>query len=464
MTPFRILLLLLCSCAFVACDDDDDAISDNTQRFQVTIENLTAPATFAQSGSFSMPVGSSSAGPIFPGDTYEFTINAGPHVTPMDGGTRLSFATMFVQSNDLFIAPDPSGIELYDGSGNPIGNGSAVDVTDQLSIWDAGTEVNTVTGSDDQKPQQPPMGEDIGTDENGVVTKITNNSDGVNVIPDVGEVIRMTIENTGGSNFRVRITNASTSNTIATPAQGGGTRAAVPMSPGVWGVHTTDNPLFTPGEAASEGLENIAEDGFIDVASSEVMSATGLVVPLSPGVWAVHDQGIMPLYNVGSADFAEGLEAIAEDGIPTEAGATLEAKSGVETSGIINTPVGASSPAPIGPGASYQFSFDAEPGDRLSIATMYVQSNDWFYGFESDGIALFNGDDAISGDVTSMLELYDAGTEGDEYPGAGLNQVIRQSAPNTGPDDPNDTVRAVSGAPDIVANTASVIRVTVTAQ
>ena len=30
-------------------------------------------------------------------------------------GDYLSFATMFVQSNDLFYAPEPSGIPLFDG-------------------------------------------------------------------------------------------------------------------------------------------------------------------------------------------------------------------------------------------------------------------------------------------------------------------------------------------------------------
>ena len=53
---------------------------------------------------------------------------------------------MLVGSNDLFLAPLGTGIDLYDENGNPV-NG---DITDQVYLWDAGTEVNRAPGSDDQ--------------------------------------------------------------------------------------------------------------------------------------------------------------------------------------------------------------------------------------------------------------------------------------------------------------------------
>lgn len=458
LTFFGLLALL-----FTACSDDD-ATTSTTNMFSVTIENVVTPTPFFQGNTFTTPVGANAPAPIFPGDAYEFTVQAGPNVTPGDGGTRLSFATMFVQSNDLFLAPDESGIELYDGAGNPIGGGSPIDVTDQVLLWDAGTEVNEQTGSDSQKPQQDPMAADIGIDENGVVTEITGNFDGVNTLPEVSDVVRVTITNQNQTEFLVRIENVSDGNTIETPALGAGTTAAVPVSPGVYVVHTSDNPLFTTNEAASEGIEDIAEDGFFDVESARVTANTGLIVPLSPGVWAVHDDGVNPLFNSGQADLGEGLEAIAEDGVPTDMAEALATKSGVSASDFFNTPVGTTSPSAIGPGGSYQFTFEATAGDRLSLTTMFVQSNDWIYTFPQDGIALYDGNTPISGDVTGEILLYDVGTEIDEFPGAGLNQVIRQANGNAGAADADTNVRRVTSPPSNVPAASNVIRVTVTPQ
>ena len=445
--------------AFMTGCDDDEGNMPTSQNFTVTIENVVTPQPYFASGSFAVPVGQSSPAPLFPGDEYQITINAGPSVTPMDGGTRLSFATMFVQSNDLFLAPDGAGISLYNSNGNPVGGGAEVDVTNQVLLWDAGTEINDVTGSASQKPQQAPMAADIGTDENGVVSRISGNSDGTNVLPAVSDVIQVTVEHQGGTEFLVRMVNVSNGNTIATPAQGVGTTAAVPISPGVFIVHTSDNPMFTEGEEASEGIEDIAEDGFFDVELERAGNSTGLIVPLSPGVWAVHDDGTNPLFNVNMPDFGEGLEAIAEDGAAATAANSLVTKAGVSNSGMFNTPVGMTSPGAIGPGGSYTFSFTASSGDRLSLATMMVQSNDWIYSFSENGIALFNGDNAVTGDVTSSLNLYDVGTEADEFPGAGLNQVIRQSSADAGSADPNTNVRAVNSPPSNVPALSDVIRV-----
>jgi len=116
-------------------------------------------------------------------------------------------------------------------------------------------------------------------------------------------------------------------------------------------------------------------------------------------------------------------------------------------SGAFTTPVDATSPAPIGPGEAYESPFGAAPGARVSFATMFVHSNDLFYGPGADGIALFDDEGApISGDVTSQVMLWDAGTEANEEPGVGENQAPRQSGPNTGPADGDDTVRLVSDA------------------
>ena len=61
------------------------------------------------------------------------------------------FATMFVQSNDLFYAPSEDGIALWDDAGNRISG----DVTDQIMLWDSGTEENQAIGMGaDQAPRQ----------------------------------------------------------------------------------------------------------------------------------------------------------------------------------------------------------------------------------------------------------------------------------------------------------------------
>ena len=94
------------------------------------------------------------------------------------------------------------------------------------------------------------------------------------------------------------------------------------------------------------------------------------------------------------------------------------------SSGVFNTPVGATEPGGAGPGKMYRFSFDAGPGTKLSFSTMYVTSNDLFYAPSGEGIELFSGSVALSGDITSQVMLFDAGTEVNEEPGTGPNQPL----------------------------------------
>jgi hypothetical protein len=111
-------------------------------------------------GVFNTPIGAMTAGPIRPGDSYEFTGTAMP-------GMKLFMTQMFGQSNDWFYAPGPNGIALFDGKGNPIGG----DVTDQLYLWDAGTEKDEEIGKGpNQGPRQ--KGPNTGEDEHGVVHRV----------------------------------------------------------------------------------------------------------------------------------------------------------------------------------------------------------------------------------------------------------------------------------------------------
>ena len=461
----RSLMLFVFVALFLsACDSDDDGpvggINEDEQvSFTVEIANVQddtqgAPFAITKSGVFNTPVGAAGPAPIFPGDAYEITFTAAPAVTP-GSGARFSFATMFIQSNDLFYAFPPAGLTLFDANGTP----RTGDVTSELRLYDAGTEVNEEPGVGvNQAPRQSAI--DTGAAENGVVQVIPEGAAGVRgfTYPATSDVIRATLSHDGGTTFTFRIENVSTGGTLATSTGS----VAVPLSPGAWALHTDAATFYEVGAPASAGLEDIAEDGSPAVLADALDAVTGITVPLSPGAFAVHTDAVQ-LYTVGQTASA-GLEAIAEDGNPGILVADVTGVDGVRRVEVFNTPDGAAAPGPIGPGGSYSFTFDAAPGDRLSLATMYIQSNDFFYGFDTAGLALF--DDAgipVSGNVTGQVLLFDAGTEMDEEPGIGLNQAIRQSGPNTGADE-NGTIVRVNGADDgyTYPATSDIIRITIT--
>ncbi len=151
----------------------------------------------------------------------------------------------------------------------------------------------------------------------------------------------------------------------------------------------------------------------------------------SPGVAVVHTEKA-PIFSEGKKDRGKGLEAQAEDGDPSMLAKSLAGGKGIKSVTVFNTPVSASAPGPITPGAAYELTISAVPGDRLSLTLMMGQSNDWFYAPGENGIGLFQNGTAISGDITSQMIMWDAGTEVDQEPGIGPDQGPRQKAPNTG--------------------------------
>jgi hypothetical protein len=179
----------------------------------------------------------------------------------------------------------------------------------------------------------------------------------------------------------------------------------------------------------------------------------------SPGLAVVHTDKA-PIFSEVKKDRGKGLEAQAEDGDPSKLAKSLKGQKGIKSVTVFNTPVGAMSPGPITPGAGYEFTISAVPGERLSMTLMMGQSNDWFYAPAESGIELFKNGNAISGDITSQLMMWDAGTEVDQEPGIGSEQGPRQKAPNTGKAENGmvkelDDGKAYSKAP-------SVMRVTIT--
>jgi len=186
---------------------------------------------------------------------------------------------------------------------------------------------------------------------------------------------------------------------------------------------------------------------------------------LSPGLWVVHEREVR-LYREGVVANG-GLEEEAESGNPGALVKNLEGRGhegshGEMLHGVFNTPVGGSSPAPIGPGGAYEFTFTAKPGMRLSVLTMFGQSNDWFYAPKRQGIDLFTNGKPLSGDITSSFMLYDAGTEKDEEPGVGPNQGPRQKDPNAGEPE-NGKVHAAKSSTFFIRN-GELFKITITSQ
>lgn len=342
------------------------------------------------SGVFAVPSRSRNAGPILPGHSYEFYVAAGRN-------GKLSFATMYVQSNDLFFAPAADGIPLFDGAGNPIRG----DITNQIQLWDAGTEANEMPGFGlNQAPRQ--SGPNTGEMDPDNTVRLVN--DGF-MYPSVNEAIRVTIKPLPSTTFTVRVENVSKSRTLRT-----GYRSGVP-------------------------------------------------VPLAPGFWTIHSE-TGSLFTNGAPDYGLGLEEIAEDGNPAVIAENLSMKMGTPR-GVFNTPKGADGPGPLLPGDAYEFEVTAAPGFNLSLATMFVQSNDLFYAPGESGLPLFNKYGyPLRGDVTRYFDLWDAGTEMNEKPGVGPNQAPRQSGPNTGAADADNTVRPVNDGYYYPAD-ERVIRVTI---
>lgn len=179
----------------------------------------------------------------------------------------------------------------------------------------------------------------------------------------------------------------------------------------------------------------------------------------SPGTAVVHTDKA-PIFSEAKKDRGKGLEAQSEDGNPSMLAKALKGAKSVKSVTIFSTPVGASAPGPIIPGGAYELTVFAVPGDRLSITMMMGQSNDWFYAPVESGIELFKNGHAISGDITSQLMMWDAGTEVDQEPGIGSDQGPRQKAPNTGKAE-NGVVKKLDDG-KTYSKATSVMRLTIT--
>lgn len=176
-------------------------------------------------------------------------------------------------------------------------------------------------------------------------------------------------------------------------------------------------------------VENVSTAQTLKLSNGQTAPA-----PTAPLLWTITDDG-NPLFTTGQVDRGQGLERLAEDGNPgVLADYITQHLKSVLRSGVVTTPMGDTKAGPITPGKAYEFTVAASPGQKLTLAFMFGQSNDLFYAPGAKAIALFDAKGLPrTADVTSQLQLWDAGTEVNEEPGLGANQAPRQPAPNTGP-------------------------------
>ena len=211
---------------------------------------------------------------IVPGGDLEFTI------TTTQKDSVLSFATMFVESNDVFLAPEPKGIPLFDENGDPL---AERDVTSLLSLWDAGTEANQAPGFGvDQAPRQ------AAANTGGAEGVVRPFSDSTRAVPAAQSIASITVSETGGA-FTITVSNDSADNKAI----------STPLAPMFFATHNTSFSLFTEDAAAIHAeLETLAEDGN----PSALVTAAGLLAttdtvnqtgsPAGPG--ATHEFTVTP--------------------------------------------------------------------------------------------------------------------------------------------------------------------------
>jgi hypothetical protein len=134
--------------------------------------------------------------------------------------------------------------------------------------------------------------------------------------------------------------------------------------------------------------------------------------PISPGIAVVYT-GANPLLTIGQPA-SEQLQRIAEAGQPEDAIAAMKKAEGVNQVVMFER--------------TDSFTIQAKPGEMLTFATMFGQSNDCFFAPKGGAVALVDqsGKPMMMGDHAVDVVLYDAGSEVNQIPGVGPDQGPRQ--------------------------------------
>jgi hypothetical protein len=201
--------------------------------------------------------------PIGPGESASVMLSAGP------GAWRLSAAAMLICTNDGFA-----------GAGHIWLPHSYGEVSVRYGIaYDAGTETNT----EDYADLVPPcdgLGQSGESDptlaEDGVVRRHRGIVGDADLNPAdhgwTGPVFKVSVE-------RVDVYEVTVENLTGTQA----------FTPFVFATHGFGSPVFTPGDPASHGLQQLAENGGVPVLASELEEGPAGTVavigsaPIAPG-------------------------------------------------------------------------------------------------------------------------------------------------------------------------------------
>lgn len=127
---------------------------------------------------FTSPGGPDDGPGLFAGERTVFEFQA-------EEGEDLQIVTMLVQSNDLFLAFDGDGLDLFGTFGDPIDGV----VTDELVVYDAGTEVDEDLGLGENQPLNTPGVIDVGDAENAEIEE----GEFVVDVPDLEDFVRVII-------------------------------------------------------------------------------------------------------------------------------------------------------------------------------------------------------------------------------------------------------------------------------
>ncbi|GAB3026185.1 hypothetical protein GCM10027051_33710 [Niabella terrae] len=367
----------------------------------ISIENVLDGKPLVESGRFK---GNGTPPVILPAQSVSFSFYAAKN-------QRLTFATMYGWSNDLFFAPENPGIRLYNDDGMPISG----DVSEQIKLWDNGTRMNQTPGAAVMHP--------------GTAETTPKNIKEVNGMDDFGNnylpasrLMQVSLKYEGSSRFTITIKNNS-----------GGTANETPFSPGVWAISYTagenlllEEPIYSVDKLSMNGLTNIAEMGDITPLDAWLTQHTGIFTPLSPVLVVVYSGESNPFYKTGESDRGEGLKDLAQTGNAEPLAEVLKTRPGIRNVYVLKDISNTVLLPKIddAPGGKVSQELSLLPDDRIAIATMYGFSNDWFFATTGSDI-----DGAQKGDVTATIGLFDDGTAVNQYPGAGITQANLAGTP-----------------------------------
>src|SRR5690349_12082907 len=91
-------------------------------------------------------------------------------------------------------------------------------------------------------------------------------------------------------------------------------------------------------------------------------------VPLSPGLWAIYDSGT--LFDVGQPA-SLGTQRLAEEGMPGIKTSEIVSADFTSSNGEFISPGGPDAGNGLAAGESATFTFEARPGQKLQIMTMF---------------------------------------------------------------------------------------------